>query len=99
MATRVTHGKGKIYEANSENLISTVSYKIYEELTVEGILEKWRGELTLTDSIRVPNGDKYMIELEDGRKGKCFLNRRVNKAVILVPPRYFYLFHGTGALE
>jgi len=99
MATHVTRGKGNLYEANSEKLISTVSYKIHEELTIEGTLEKWWGELTLTDSTRIGDGDRYLIELEDERKGRCSLRRRVNKAVILVPPRYFYLLQGTGPLE
>ncbi len=99
MATHVTRGKGKLYEANSEKLISAVSYKIHEELTIEGNLEKWGGELTLTDSIRIHDGDRYTIELEDKRKGRCSLKRRINKAVILVPPRYFFLLQGTGPLE
>ena len=98
MATHVTRGKGNLYEADSKKLISTVSYKIHEELTIEGTLEKWTGELTLTDSTRIPDGDRYVIELEDERKGRCSLRRRINKAVILVPPRYFYLFQGTGTL-
>ena len=99
MATHVTRGKGKLYEANSEKLISTVSYKIYEELTIEGTLEKWLGELTLTDSTQIHDGDRYMLELEDKRKGKCSLKRRINRAVILVPPRFIYLIRGTGQLE
>ncbi len=98
MTTHVTSGKGKLYEANSENLISMVSYKIYEELTIEGGLERWWGELTLTESLRLYDGDRYMLELEDGRKGRCSLRRRVNRAVTLVPPRYVYLFQETGAL-
>ena len=99
MATHVKRGKGKLYEANSEKLISTVSYKIHEELTIDGNLEKWWGELTLSDNLRLPDGDRYAIELEDGRKGRCYLKRRINKAVILVPPRYFFLLQGTGPLE
>jgi len=98
MATHVTRGKGKLYEANSENLLSAVSYKMYEESTIEGTLEKWWGELTLTDNLRIPDGDRYVIELDDGRKGRCSLKRRINKAVILVPPRYFFLLQGTGPL-
>ena len=98
MATHVTRGKGKLYEANSERLISTVSYKIHEELTTEGTPGRWWGELTFTDSVRTHAGDRYVIELEDKRKGRCSLKRRINKAVILVPPRYFYLFQGTGTL-
>ena len=99
MATHVKRGKGNLYEANSEKLISTVSYKIHEELTIEGNLEKWSGELTLTDNIRIQDGDRYAIELEDKRKGRCSLKRRINKAVILVPPRYFFFLQGTGPLE
>jgi len=99
MATHVTRGKGRLYEANSEKLISAVSYQIYEELTIEGTLERWWGELTLTDSVRINDGDRYVIELDDNRKGRCSLRRRINKAVILVPPRFFYLLQGTEPLR
>ena len=98
MATHATRGKGTIYDSHTKKVISMVSYHIHEELTNEGTIEKWWGELTLTDSIQIPNGDKYMIELEDKRKGKCSLQRRVNRAVILVPPRYIFLLRGTGTL-
>ena len=99
MATHVIRGKGNLYETNSEKLVSKVSYKIQEELSIEGNLEKWGGELTLTDSVNIHDGDKYMIELEDKRRGRCSLKRRVNRAVVLVPPRYIYLIRGTGALQ
>jgi len=99
MATHVTRGEGKLYEANSEKFISTVNYKIHEELTTEGTLAKWWGEITISDSTRVYDGDRYLIELEDERKGRCSLRRRVNRAVVLVPPRYIYLLQGTGALK
>jgi hypothetical protein len=99
MAAYVTHGVGKLYDVYSEKLISIVNYKIHEELTTTGILERCWGELTLADSINVPDGNRYMIELEDGRKGNCSLRRRVNRAVISVPPRYFYLFQGVGVLK
>jgi len=99
MATHSNYGKGKLYEVHSEKLISTVSYKIHEELTPEGTLEKWWGELTLTDSTRIHDGDRYAIELQDGRKGRCSLRRRVNRAVISVPPHYIYFLQGTGPLS
>ncbi|MFC1979588.1 hypothetical protein ACFLVS_01760 [Chloroflexota bacterium] len=98
MATHATRGKGTLYETHSGKVISMVSYHIHEELTSEGTLEKWWGELTLTDSVKVPDGDKYMIELEDKRKGNCSLKRRINRAVILVPPRYIYLIRGNGPM-
>ena len=99
MATRVIRGTGILYEANSEKLISKVSYKIQEELTIEGTLERWVGELTFTDNVKIIDGDRYMIELEDKRRGKCSLKRRTNRAVVLVPPRYIYLLRGTGTLH
>ena len=99
MSTHVSSGKGKLYAGNYEKLISAVSYKIHEELTIEGNLEKWWGEMTLTDSIRPPDGDRYGVELEDGRKGRCSIRRRINRAVILVPPRYVYFLQGSGALK
>jgi len=99
MGIHTTLGKGKLYEAHSQKLISKVSYKIHEELTIEGNLEKWWGELTLTDNLRIPDGDRYVIQLEDRRKGRCSLRRRVNKAVILMPSRYFFVIQGTGQLE
>ena len=99
MATQVKRGKGNLYEANSDRFITQVSYKIQEELAIDGTLEKWGGELTLTDSVKIYDGDKYMIELEDKRRGRCSLKRRVNRAVILVPPRYIYLMRGTSPLE
>ena len=98
MAGHTTRGKGKLYDANTEELISMVSYQVYEELNKEGALERWWGELTLTDSVRIHDGDKYIIELDDKRQGRCSLRRRVNKALTLVPPRFFYLLQGTGPL-
>ena len=99
MATLVTRGKGNLYETNNDRLISKVSYRIHEERTAEGNLEKWWGEITLTDSHQPPDGDRYMIELDDKRRGRCSLKRRINRAVILVPPRYTYLLQGTRELE
>ena len=99
MTTHVTRGKGKLYEVSGEKLVSEVNYQIHEELTTEGKLEKWWGELTLVDNIRIQDGDKYVIELEDKRKGRCLLRRRVNKAVISVPPRFFYWVQNTGPLK
>ena len=99
MAAHVTRGRGKLYEIYSEELVSEVNYQIHEELTTEGKLEKWWGELTLVDNIRIQDGDKYVIELEDKRKGRCLLRRRVNKAVISVPPRYFYWVQSAGPLK
>ena len=99
MASNIIRGKGKLYELNGSKVISTVTYQIHEEKSSMGrAFKKWWGELTIDDGIRIQDGDKYIIELEDNRKGRCSLRRRVNKAVILVPPRFFFLLQGTSPL-
>ncbi len=98
MASKITRGRGKLYETDGKEPISMVSYQLYEEFTPRGALRRWWGELTIENSIQVREGDKYVIELEDKRKGRCSMRRRVNKAVIMVPPRFFYLLQGTGPL-
>ena len=98
MAANVISGRGKLYKANSEKLISEVSYKIHEELTTEGTLNRWWGELAPTDSIRIEGGEEFVIELEDGRKGRCYLQRRANRALILVPLSRVFHIHGIGLL-
>ncbi len=99
MTTHFTRGEGKLYESRSGELLSSVSYQIHEELIEGGNHKKWSGELTLVENMRIPDGDRYVLELEDRRRGRCSLGRRVNKAVILVPARFFYFIQGTGPLK
>jgi len=99
MNTRSNRGRGKLYEVYSEEFVANISYQIHEEFTIEGSLERWWGELTCIENVDIRDNSRYMVELEDRRKGKCSLKRRTNKAVIGVPSRYFYLFQGGGSLE
>ncbi len=99
MATNFTRGNGKIYDIVSEEFISTVNYQIHEELSKDGNPVRWWGELTFTDSVRIQDGDRYLLQLEDDRGGRCFLRRRINKAIISVPPRFFYMLQSTSPLE
>ena len=99
MSTEISRGEGKLYDGRGGEPLTSVSYQVYEELTEGGNHERWWGELTLTDYIRIPDGDRYLLELEDKRTGRCSLNRRINRAVSQLPPRYVYLFQGSGSLE
>ena len=99
MSTRSNRGKGKLYQAYDDKPVAEISYQIHEEFDPLGSPGKWWGELTLAASVEIREGDRYMIELEDKRKGRCLLKRRTNKAVVEVPPRYFYLFKGVGPLK
>ena len=87
-------GIGKLYNSYDEQFLTKVNYNL-----LDGSNTGWWGELTLVDYMRLNDGDTFMIEMEDGRKGRCSLRKRVNRAVSGVPPRYTYHFGGIGALE
>jgi len=85
---------GKLYRVSDNQFVAKVNYQFHDESATS-----WWGELTLTDYVRIDDRESYVIELEDARKGKCRLRKRVNRAVSGVPPRYVYQFSGTSALE
>ena len=85
---------GRLYISNDKKFVAKVNYQLQNESPTN-----WWGELTLIDYARISDGGGYTIELEDKRKGKCYLKKRVNRAVSGVPPRYIYHFAGTGPLE
>jgi len=51
------------------------------------------------DYVRVKDGSGYLLELEDGRRGRCALKKRVNRAVTSLPPRYIYHFSGNTKID
>jgi len=85
---------GKLYRLSDNKFVAEVNYQ-FQDVSATS----WWGELTLTDYLRIDTGEGYIIELEDARKGKCRLRKRVNRAVSGVPPRYVYQFTGTSALK
>lgn len=84
---------GKLYRLD-DKFVTNVNYQLHEESATS-----WWGDLSLADYIRISEGEGYTIELEDRRKGKCRLKKRVNRAVSGVPPRYIYRFTGTSPLK
>ncbi len=86
--------KGKLYSSNDGEFFSEVNYRLYSDSPAG-----WWGELTLVEYKRIGDDEGYIIELEDKRKGKCYLMQRVNRAVSGVPPRYTYRFNGGGLLK
>jgi hypothetical protein len=81
-------GTGKLYKPENK-FITEVEFKLFIESG-----NNWSGELIPTEYKRLQDADGYIIELEDGRKGRCSLRRRTNRAVSSVPPIYHYLFRG-----
>ncbi len=87
-------GVGKLYRSKDKEFSADVNYQLLDNSATN-----WWGEFTLAEYMRISDGDGYMIELEDGRKGKCTLKKNVNKAVIGVPPLYYYRFKGRSRLK
>ena len=85
---------GKLYRSRDKEFLADVKYQLHDNSTTN-----WWGEFTLTEYKRISDGDGYMLELEDGRKGKCAIRKNVNKAVVGVPPLYYYRFKGRGPLK
>ena len=88
-------GIGKLYTAEGEELITEVSYRLFQNEDAAN----WWGELSLIDFSRLKDGDKYILELEDNRRGGCYLKKRVNRAVSGIPSRYVYHITGFTPLE
>ena len=84
---------GKLYKSDNEQFVANISYHFQD-----GSATSWWGELVLEEYQHINDGAGYVIELEDKRKGRCYLKKRVNRAVSGVPPRYMYRFTGTGPL-
>jgi hypothetical protein len=86
---------GKLYNSSDEQYLVDVNYQFQNESSQV----RWWGELTLVDYMRVKDGTGYMLELDDGRRAKCSLKKRVNRAVTSLPPRYVYHFSGAGEFK
>lgn len=85
---------GKLYKSSDNQFVAKVNYKLQDESAT-----RWWGELTLATQARIRESDGFILELDDGRKGRCRLRKRVNRAVSGIPPRYVYHFSGTDTLE
>jgi len=85
---------GKLFRAYTGEFLMTIDYRLFDETT-----NHWWGELTLSDFRRLDDGDGYLVELADGRRGRCCLTRNVNKAVSGFLPLYCYRFRGNGDLQ
>ena len=83
-------GTGKLYKYANDQFIANIDYKLFHHEAATN----WWGEISLTNSVPLEEGDRYIIELEDKRRSKCYLKKRVNRAVSGVPPCYVY--HVTG---
>ena len=84
-------GTGKLYHASDEQFLANVTYQFQHDSP-----QQWWGELTLIEYVQLKDGSGYILELEDSRRGRCAIKKRVNRAVTSLPPRYIYRFSGIG---
>ena len=85
---------GKLYKADGEEFLVEVNYQLLNSSATD-----WWGELVPTEYRRMADGDGYILELEDGRRGRCVLRKRVNRAVGGPPPLYHYQFRGCSQFK
>ncbi|MFQ5836025.1 MAG: hypothetical protein ACE5HR_08925 [bacterium] len=86
---------GKLYRLSDNQFVADVNYQLFQYEVAKNL---W-GELTLSDHALLNEGDVFVIELEDKRKIKCSLQKRINRAVSGIPPRYVYRITGISAIE
>ena len=85
---------GRLYQDLNDEFIANINYQFQHEED-----HRWWGELTLIEYMQIKDGAGYIIELEDGRRCRCALKKRVNRAVTSLPPRYVFRFSGSGKFE
>ena len=85
---------GKLYGSDNGEFVDSINYQLYDESEA-----RWWGELILANYKQLSDIGSYIIELEDGRKGRCSLRKRVNRAVSGVPSLFHYQFIGHGPLK
>ena len=85
---------GKLYNGLSGEPVVGVDYRLFDESE-----NNWWGELSLTDYMRLADGNGYVLELADGRRGRCALTRIINKAISGLLPLHRFRFRGSGSLN
>jgi hypothetical protein len=93
----VNRSSGRLYRFPNRQEVSPVEYKIYEERET-GMNGHWWGEIYLDSALRLREDKNYIMEFEDGRKGRCVVKRLSNRVINGTPSRYMYRFTGLGIL-
>ena len=85
---------GKLYPIGDEQTGIGIDYRLVGEATA-----RWWGDFVSTEYRRISDKVRYIIELEDGRKGMCAIHKEVGRAATGTPTRYRYSFKGIGHLD
>jgi hypothetical protein len=95
MAIHYSNGIGRIFETESDDPVAEVKYQLIETDSTKYTRKKWWGEFSTKREIK--RLGKYVIQVEDGRKGECVINTNTEGKRRIVS-QYYYRFNGRGAL-
>ena len=82
MRTEITRGNGNLYKELDQRLISGINYQLHEEYASE--MARWWGEFTFTDNIQSGGNIQAIVQLEDGRMGRCQVKKMINRVILVV---------------
>jgi hypothetical protein len=85
---------GKLYPIGDEQKVIEVDYRLVGEAAA-----RWWGDFVSTEYSRISDKVRYIIEMEDGRRGMCAIHKEVGRAATGTPTRYRYSFKGIGHLD
>lgn len=88
-------GTGKLYDGEGKQVIGIISHQVWEKSEGDNIRGEWGGEF-LIDRVIWPSGN-YIIELENGQRGSCFID--IVQEVNGCPVNYRYTVKGSGNLS
>ncbi|MCK5576687.1 MAG: hypothetical protein KAI14_00065 [Dehalococcoidales bacterium] len=96
MGIRYSNGFGLIYDKELEKLIAKVNCSLVETDATKYARKRWWGEFSTIKAIE--RTGKYVIEMEDGRRGECIAFAGSN-AQQGPGSQYYYHFNGRSALR
>jgi hypothetical protein len=95
----ILKGTGKLYRGAETEPFATVKYSLLVDVSPKTGNHSWSGECILTKKDVIREGEMLTLELETGHRGNCSLRKKVNKAVMGLPVRFFYHISGLGNLS
>lgn len=80
---------GNLYKLEDEQFVAGINYQLMGETPTN----LW-GELVPIECAQIGVLGDYMLELDNNRRIRCHLRKKVNRAVVGIPTRYIYHFMG-----
>lgn len=89
-------GAGRLRTPDGNELIANINYRVWWQPETRSTTESWSGEIMVDQDVETHG--EYIIELENGRKGRCFLSTSF-KSMLGLGAGYHYNLRGVGSLK